>query len=164
MTARVYEIVCSHGLKYIGSTDNLAARKSRHFNCLRKGSHDNRLMQEHFTQYGEQSFSFSIIETTDDIATARQREAFHVRAHAPESLYNKVVFKHVWEKNIFHTAFGQWMKKEKLTAKELGLMLEPPASAATVSAWMTGRAEPKKGHRGQIVKLSKKFITPHHFL
>lgn len=43
-------------------------------------------------------------------------------------------------------------------------MLDPPASVATISNWLNGKAEPKRGHRGQLVKLSKGIIKPKHFL
>lgn len=43
-------------------------------------------------------------------------------------------------------------------------MLDPQPSVATVSSWIKGTAEPKKGHRGQLVKLSKNIIKAQHFL
>lgn len=64
----------------------------------------------------------------------------------------------------FQQAFMEWIKSKRLLCKEVGLMLDPPASVSTISNWLNGKAEPKRGHRGQLVKLSKGIIKPKHFL
>lgn len=64
----------------------------------------------------------------------------------------------------FQKALLQWKEKRRLLSREIGELLDPPASPATVSSWMKGVAEPKKGHRGQLVKLSRGIIKPRHFL
>ena len=63
----VYNIHCSGNDKnYIGSTINLLKRKSSHFAALRRGNHDNPIMQHSFNKYGEDTFTFSIIEIVED--------------------------------------------------------------------------------------------------
>jgi hypothetical protein len=64
----------------------------------------------------------------------------------------------------FRQAFRDFLTRRRLLCKEVGAMLDPPASVATISNWLNGRAEPKKGHRAQLVKMSRGIIKPHHFL
>lgn len=45
---------------YIGLTNNIGRRKSRHFTDLRNNRHDNSFLQKEFNIYGEKNFSFNI--------------------------------------------------------------------------------------------------------
>lgn len=45
---------------YIGLTNNIVRRKSRHFGDLRHGRHDNHFLQKEFDIYGEDNFTFSV--------------------------------------------------------------------------------------------------------
>jgi group I intron endonuclease len=47
---------------YIGSAINLRSRKNMHFSDLRKGSHSNIKLQNHYNKYGETDLVFSVIE------------------------------------------------------------------------------------------------------
>lgn len=69
-----------------------------------------------------------------------------------------------WAMEDFQIAFRTWIKKKRLLVKEVGAMLEPPVTTGTISNWLNGVAEPKRGHRGQLVKLSKNIIKAKHFL
>ena len=64
----------------------------------------------------------------------------------------------------FQTALRYWLQKDRLLVKEVGAMLEPAVTTGTISNWLNGVAEPKKGHRGQLVKLSRGIIKAQHFL
>lgn len=46
--------------KYIGLTNNIIRRKTRHFTDLRRNKHDNSFLQKEFNIYGENNFSFNI--------------------------------------------------------------------------------------------------------
>lgn len=46
--------------KYIGLTNNIIRRKTRHFTDLRRNKHDNSFLQKEFNIYGEENFSFNI--------------------------------------------------------------------------------------------------------
>ena len=46
--------------KYIGLTNNIARRRSRHFTDLRCNRHDNSFLQKEFNIFGEENFSFNI--------------------------------------------------------------------------------------------------------
>lgn len=52
------------GKVYIGSTNNLDKRKKQHFKELAEGRHINKALQQDFTKYGENAFTYSIIEYT----------------------------------------------------------------------------------------------------
>ena len=55
--------------KYIGLTNNIERRRSRHFTDLRCHRHDNQFLQKEFDIFGEENFSFNI-EFEGDVASA----------------------------------------------------------------------------------------------
>ena len=55
-----------NGKKYVGKTGNIKYRKKLHFNALKANRHPNKYMQEDFNRYGIDSFSFCILETTEN--------------------------------------------------------------------------------------------------
>lgn len=59
----IYRIVCLTSAKfYIGSAINLRKRWSEHRNGLKRGDHGNQKLQRAWNKYGEQSFTFEVIE------------------------------------------------------------------------------------------------------
>lgn len=48
--------------KYVGCTDNPYQRLNYHFTRLRSGKHEIEAMQSDFNKYGEQAFSFEIVD------------------------------------------------------------------------------------------------------
>lgn len=64
----------------------------------------------------------------------------------------------------FQQAFREWLKKDRILVKEVGDMLTPRVSTGTISNWLHGVCEPKRGHRAQLVNLSHNIIKPTHFL
>lgn len=59
----VYKIECSKdGRFYIGASRNPYKRKLEHFNKLRKNKHHNKFLQRAFNKYGEDSFTYTVIE------------------------------------------------------------------------------------------------------
>lgn len=61
----VYEIVnLKNNKKYIGITNNVKRRFSRHLSALRYNKHVNAKLQRAFNKYGELAFKFNIIEKT----------------------------------------------------------------------------------------------------
>lgn len=47
--------------KYIGLTNNIIRRKSRHFTDLKYNRHDNSFLQKEFNIYGQDNFTFTIL-------------------------------------------------------------------------------------------------------
>lgn len=71
----IYKIVCNLTEDcYIGSAKNLKTRLSRHRSSLRVNKHYNRHLQNAWNKYGEENFSFEIIDVTSDITTLIERE------------------------------------------------------------------------------------------
>jgi group I intron endonuclease len=54
--------------KYIGLTNNIERRRSRHFSDLRNGRHDNSFLQKEYNIYGEENFNFNV-EFEGDISS-----------------------------------------------------------------------------------------------
>lgn len=62
---------------YIGLTNNINRRRSRHFTDLRCNRHDNSFLQKEFNIYGEENFSFNIEfegEVTPEEIGEKERE------------------------------------------------------------------------------------------
>jgi group I intron endonuclease len=59
----IYKIVCtSTGKVYIGSSTDLRGRKSDHWSALRRGDHRNRMLQSAWNKYGENAFTYEVLE------------------------------------------------------------------------------------------------------
>lgn len=90
----IYKIENSvNGKTYIGSTDRaFERRRVEHITELRGGYHDNKYLQNSWNKYGEDSFTFSIIEKTDNPDHTHEREkywiAYHVTLLGEDSIYN----------------------------------------------------------------------------
>lgn len=62
-TAGIYQICClPTGKVYIGSAVNLRARWEQHRRTLRQGIHRNSYLQQAWNRYGEEEFTFTILE------------------------------------------------------------------------------------------------------
>ena len=71
----IYKIQCEKdGRFYIGASTNPHKRRLEHFNHLRKGKHHNRFLQRAFSKYGEDSFSYIILEEFEQEDTMWKRE------------------------------------------------------------------------------------------
>lgn len=82
MEGYVYSITnISNGKQYIGSTVNYEKRERAHLNGLRGSYHDNRLLQQDFDTYGEDSFVFEIICKTES-----EEERFQIEANLIQQL------------------------------------------------------------------------------
>lgn len=71
----VYVALCkSNGRYYVGSSCDIAKRKSRHLRDLRKGKHHNSFFQRVFNKYGEESFIWKIklVETIEQALALEQ--------------------------------------------------------------------------------------------
>ncbi len=76
MSAGIYRIDGPNRRFYIGSTKDLGRRKSRHWRMLRRGDHSNVHLQRAWNRYGEDAFSFAVLETVADTDRLLEREQF----------------------------------------------------------------------------------------
>lgn len=71
----IYKIQCEKdGRFYIGASINPHSRRLEHFNHLRKNKHHNIFLQRAFNKYGEESFSYTVLETFEDEKMMWKRE------------------------------------------------------------------------------------------
>ena len=63
----IYAIINNKNLNiYIGSSNHLRHRKNQHISLLRNNNHFNKKLQNSWNKYGEENFSFEIIEKCDN--------------------------------------------------------------------------------------------------
>lgn len=75
MKTGIYRITFNGSSReYIGSAHNTHRRKLEHLSMLRRDAHANVIMQRCFNKYGEESFTFKVIETCtkDDLLDREQ--------------------------------------------------------------------------------------------
>lgn len=87
----IYKILNKvNGKFYIGSTVNIKNRKYQHIHLLKKGKHQNNILQRAWNKYGEENFEFIILE--DDIKKEKQfekeQEYFAILNPFPPNGYN----------------------------------------------------------------------------
>lgn len=74
---------------YIGSAMNLGRRKSQHLYKLRRNIHDNPKLQNYYNKYGEELFSFNILEIiTDSIEVVRAKEQEYFNKYYAQEYIN----------------------------------------------------------------------------
>lgn len=69
---------------YIGSSVNMHKRRISHYNCLRRGMHNNVKLQNAFNKYGESNFTFSVVECVKDKSNLIDREQVWLDFLKPE--------------------------------------------------------------------------------
>jgi group I intron endonuclease len=76
------------GVRYVGQSVNLFRRLNCHRNALCDGRHENKYLQRAFTKYGEESFSFGVLEFADSEEMLTPMEQRWLDALWPALLYN----------------------------------------------------------------------------
>ncbi len=85
MTPGIYMFTCSkNGDRYIGSSSNIENRRRNHVILLKNKKHHNKHFQNIWNKYGEDSFSFELIEVVDDLSKLIEREQFWIDLWKPE--------------------------------------------------------------------------------
>lgn len=79
----IYQIICtSTGKRYIGQTDNAQRRWWEHCSALRRDVHYSRYLQRAWNKYGENAFSFQVIEECQ-LDQLTQREQYWLDFYKP---------------------------------------------------------------------------------
>lgn len=89
--AGLYVITCLPcGKHYIGESADVRRRWNAHRSHLRRGVHENRILQEDFLQYGESSFQFQFLlfGSGSDKNTRQDFETCILATLAPSQRYN----------------------------------------------------------------------------
>ncbi len=66
--------------KYIGQSTNIADRWRRHINALKLGSHENDYLQKSWAKYGQNKFSFSVLEECGEIQL-NDKERYYIEKY-----------------------------------------------------------------------------------
>ncbi len=92
---------------YVGSSQNIKTRISKHFNELRKNIHKNRHLQGAWNKYGKENFELKIIENIQEKDKLIEREQFYINKYNAfnenfgynicPNAYNSIGFKHTEE-------------------------------------------------------------------
>jgi len=96
----IYKIVSAKfpDREYIGSATRLDIRKRRHFYELRRGTHFNRRLQNHFNKYGEEDLSFMILEIVPR-PLLLQYEQIYIDRRKPYFNINPIAGSHLGSKH-----------------------------------------------------------------
>lgn len=88
MTCGIYAIINTSNFKiYIGQSRNISERLKKHFNRLRRGTHENNHLQNSFSKHKEECFSISILTecTASELTT---NEQLWIDSFNSDELYN----------------------------------------------------------------------------
>lgn len=100
----VYKITNNINEKiYIGSSEDIEKRWYHHKSCLNKGIHINKHLQAAWNKYGEESFSFEIIEKCDPKDTLKIEQKYLDMYWDKEILYNIARYAEAPMKGRTHT-------------------------------------------------------------
>jgi group I intron endonuclease len=74
----IYLITCiANGRKYVGSSRDLDRRRREHSNDLKRGNHGNSHLLNAYRKYGEDCFSFTVLEYCDE-SVLIEREQWYI--------------------------------------------------------------------------------------
>jgi group I intron endonuclease len=87
----IYKITCkTTGQVYIGSSKELTQRFKNHILALEQGKHSNEDLQEAWNKYGEEAFTYQVIERCS-LEDRFARERFHIKSYPKEKLFNRTI-------------------------------------------------------------------------
>lgn len=107
MKYHAYKILCKSNQKfYIGMSQEYEKRWRSHVNQLRLGKHNNTLLQNDWLEFGENDFTFTLLDEFEDYILCQEKEMSIINKSNPDQLYNIVkdssiggdVFSHIHEK------------------------------------------------------------------
>jgi hypothetical protein len=72
------------GLRYIGSSGNIAGRYAQHRADLRRGIHHAKILQDAWNTYGEDAFILIILDEVSDVTELENREQYYLDNESPQ--------------------------------------------------------------------------------
>lgn len=113
----IYKITCKIDNKiYIGSSDDIIRRWRDHKNCLRRNCHHSKFLQRAWNKYGEDNFSFEIVELVNDINLLLENEQKYLNQYDscnPANGYNLSKIAGSAFKNMHHSEETKKIQSEK---------------------------------------------------
>jgi group I intron endonuclease len=105
----IYRILCKkNGRMYIGSSGRVEYRIRGHLNRLKSNKHKYKDIQKYWNEYGENNFSFDIIEYVSNMTDLKNREQFHINKNK-----NKLFNIRLWAYN--HDRTNESMPKKSIS-------------------------------------------------
>ncbi len=166
----IYKITCTANKRiYIGSAVNLRKRKNDHFSYLRQNTHGNPHMQNAWNKYGEQAFTFEILELVLPMSlTAREqywfnklkpfdRKGFNIAHEAGSSLGMKMSPEAIEKSRQGN--LGKKMSPEaraKMSQAHLGKKQSPEHVEKRRQAHIGSKRSPEQIERNRQVHLGQK--------
>lgn len=81
-TQGIYKIVNSRNKRvYVGSASNFQRRFTEHLKALRDGTHHNQQLQNDWDLYGEDCFTFKVVEVVEDKSVLLDVEKEHIHQY-----------------------------------------------------------------------------------
>lgn len=136
--AGVYAIVnLKNGKVYVGSSLAVRGRLLAHRSYLRRGVHDNQILQRAWDKYGERAFRFDLLQRCGPEATAAREQRWMRRLNSTDRRYGY---------NICLFAGAGAMKGRKHTAESRAKMSENRKGKGD---WLTGVLAAAEANRGR---------------
>lgn len=150
-TGGIYRIICTLTEKiYVGSAVNLSERLHHHFSHLRLNNHKNPKLQRAWNKYGEDAFTFEILELVliPEMLTAREQYWFSKLNPFGKRGYN---IARVAGSNLGGTHTPE--TREKLRQAKLGKKLSPEHAEKSRKASLGNKLTPEQleRRRGRVV-------------
>lgn len=99
----IYIIRCKKSVRtYIGSAFNLVERRKKHFGLLKRGVHFNIKLQHAFNKYGEENFSFEVLEFVPQLENESRTKFKHRLVNEKEQHYLDTFLFASEDDNRFH--------------------------------------------------------------
>lgn len=157
--------------KYVGSSKSLRKRIAQHFARLRRGAHDNPMLQTDWNKYGDEAFTVEILEHCSPEALIERETAHVTSANSMDRSYGYNIRHPKEHGHPPSSRKGVPMSEEqkhKIAQTLRGRKLTPERIAKQV-AKMTGRPSPLRGrtlspeHRKKLSLAKKGKLKPEGF-
>lgn len=117
----IYKIINNvNGKIYIGSSEDIERRWYHHKNCLNKGTHINKHLQAAWNKYGENSFSFEIVEKCNPEDNLEIEQKYLDMYWDEKILYNIARYAEAPMKGRTHTEATKAFLSQIRTGKNVG--------------------------------------------
>ena len=117
----IYKIINNvNGKIYIGSSEDIERIWYHHKNCLNKGTHINKHLQAAWNKYGENSFSFEVVEKCNPEDNLEIEQKYVDMYWDEKSLYNIARYAEAPMKGRTHTEATKALLSQIRTGKNVG--------------------------------------------
>lgn len=154
----VYLITCMPtGKKYVGSSNRISKRWSRHRSSLNAGTHTNRYLQNSWNKYGYAAFEWAVLEAVDEESNLIAREQHWMDVIHPELNLAD---------NAFPTRLGATNTEEQNKHISEGnarqwANMTPDERAERSRKMQEARGEPSDETRAKMRESRNKFVREH---